>query len=110
MDDLATVSYAGYREVRAHTAEAQQAARRRLLQLVLDRADPVPLRALADLAEVACWPLPDWVIAVAIAPPAPMPDPTLGPKSGPTRGLTRSRHAVWRPVGHATGRLVRRAV
>ncbi len=68
MNDLATVSYAGYREVRARTAEAQQAARRRLLHLILDRDDPVPLRALADLAEVACWPLPDRVIAVAIAP------------------------------------------
>ena len=71
MDDLATVSYAGYREVRARTAEAQQAARRRLLHLILDRDDPVPLRALADLAEVACWPLPDRVIAVAIAPARP---------------------------------------
>ena len=67
MNDLATVSCAGYREVRARTAETRQAARRRLLQLILDRDDPVPLRALADLAEVACWPLPDRVIAVAIA-------------------------------------------
>ena len=71
MNDLATVSYAGYREVQARTAEAQQAARRRLLHLILDRDDPVPLRALADLAEVACWPLPDRVIAVAIAPARP---------------------------------------
>ena len=71
MNDLATVSFAGWREVRARTAEAQQAARRRLLQLILDRDDPVPLRALADLAEVACWPLPDRVIAVAIAPARP---------------------------------------
>ncbi len=71
MNDLATVSYAGYREVRARTAEAQQAAGRRLLQLILNRDDPVPLRALADLAEVACWPLPDRVIAVAIAPARP---------------------------------------
>ena len=68
MNDLATVSYAGYREVRARTADAQQAAQRRLLQLILDRDDPVPLRALTDLAEVARWPLPDRVIAVAIAP------------------------------------------
>ena len=71
MNDLATVSYAGYREVQARTAEAQQAARRRLLHLILDRDDPVPRRALADLAEVACWPLPDRVIAVAIAPARP---------------------------------------
>ena len=71
MNDLATVSYAGFREVRARTAEARQAARRRLLHLILDRDDPVPLRALADLADVACWPLPDRVIAVAIAPARP---------------------------------------
>ena len=71
MNDLATVSYAGYRKVLSRTAEAQQAAGRRLLKLILDRDDPVPLRALADLAEVACWPLPDRVIAVAIAPARP---------------------------------------
>jgi hypothetical protein len=83
MNDLATVSYAGHRGVRARTAEAQQAARRRLLQLILDRDDPVPLRALADLAEVACWPLPDQVIAVAITParPGTPPDPDSDARS-----------------------------
>ena len=73
MNDLATLSFEGYREVRAHTVEEQHAARRRLLQLILDRDNPVPLRALADLAETACWPLPEKVIAVALraaAPPA----------------------------------------
>ena len=66
MNDLATLSFEGYRELKARSAGEQQAARRRLLQLILDRDDPVPLRALADLAETACWPLPEEVIAVAV--------------------------------------------
>ena len=78
MNDLATLSFEGYREVKAHTVEEQHAARRRLLQLILDRDNPVPLRALADLAETACWPLPEKVIAVAVTPrpaaPAPAPE------------------------------------
>ena len=37
-----------------------------LLQLMLNRDDPVPLRALADLAETAGWPLPEQVVAVAV--------------------------------------------
>ena len=45
MNDLATLSFAGYREVKAQSAEEQHAARRRLLQLILDRDNPVPLRA-----------------------------------------------------------------
>ena len=74
MNDLATLSFEGYREVKAQSAEEQHAARRRLLQLILDRDNPVPLRALADLGETACWPLPEQVIAVALTPaPAPAP-------------------------------------
>ena len=68
MNDLATLSFEGYRELTAQSAEEQHAARRRLLQLILDRDNPVPLRALADLAETACWPLPEQVIAVALTP------------------------------------------
>jgi len=70
MNDLATLSFEGYRELKARSAEDQQAARRRLLQLILDRDDPVPLRALADLAEAADWALPDEVTAVAVTPAA----------------------------------------
>lgn len=66
MNDLATLSFQGYQEVKARSAEEQQAARRRLMQLILNRDDPVPLRALADLAATGCWPLPDEVIAVAV--------------------------------------------
>ena len=66
MDELAELSVQGYRELRAASAEEQQAARRRLLQLILDRDQPVPHRALVDLAEDANWPLPELVTAVAV--------------------------------------------
>src|SRR5208283_3656671 len=66
MNDLATLSLQGYQELKARSAGEQQAARRRLLQLILNRDDPVPLRALADLAETAGWPLPEEVVAVAV--------------------------------------------
>ena len=75
MNDLATLSFQGYRELKARSAEEQQAARRRLLQLILNRDDPVPLRALADLADTACWPLPDEVAAVAVSPAPPASGP-----------------------------------
>ncbi len=68
MDDLARLSFQGYREVKAGSAEEQRAARRRLMQLILNRNDPVPLRALADLAATASWPLPGQITAVALAP------------------------------------------
>ncbi len=66
MDELAELSVQGYRELRAASAEEQQAARRRLLQLILDRDQPVPHRALMDVAEDANWPLPELVTAVAV--------------------------------------------
>ncbi len=94
MNDLATLSFEGYREVKAQSAEEQHAARRRLLQLILDRDNPVPLRALAELGETACWPLPEQVIAVALTPasgPAsasgPAPRPTSMPAPAPTAAL-----------------------
>lgn len=71
MNDLATLSFQGYQEVKARSAEEQQAARRRLMQLIMNRDDPVPLRALADLAATGCWPLPDEVVAVAVTPASP---------------------------------------
>jgi DNA-binding CsgD family transcriptional regulator len=66
MNELAELSFQGYREARAVTAEEQQVVRRRLLQLILDRDQPIPLRALADIATDANWPLPDQVTAVAV--------------------------------------------
>jgi DNA-binding CsgD family transcriptional regulator len=69
MDELAELSVQGYRELRAASAEEQQAARRRLLQLIMDRDQPVPHRALVDLAEDANWPLPELVTAIAVQAP-----------------------------------------
>jgi hypothetical protein len=69
MDQLAELSVQGYRELRAASAEEQQAARRRLLQLILDRDQPVPHRALVEVAEEANWPLPELVTAVAVQAP-----------------------------------------
>ncbi|HEY0717233.1 MAG TPA: helix-turn-helix domain-containing protein [Streptosporangiaceae bacterium] len=66
MDELAELSVQGYRELGAASAQEQQAARRRLLQLILDRDQPVPHRALVDMSEDANWPLPDLVTAVAV--------------------------------------------
>jgi DNA-binding CsgD family transcriptional regulator len=66
MDELAELSFQGYREARAATAEEQQVVRRRLLQRILDRDQPIPHRALIDIAEEANWPLPDQVTAVAV--------------------------------------------
>jgi DNA-binding CsgD family transcriptional regulator len=68
MEELAELSFQGYREARAVTAEEQQVVRRRLLQLILNRDQPIPLRALADIATDASWPLPDQVTAVAVQP------------------------------------------
>jgi DNA-binding CsgD family transcriptional regulator len=70
MNELAELSFQGYREARAVTAEEQQVVRRRLLQLILDRDQPIPLRALADIAADANWPLPEQVTAVAVQPSA----------------------------------------
>jgi DNA-binding CsgD family transcriptional regulator len=88
MDELAELSVQGYRELRAASAEEQQAARRRLLQLILDRDQPVPHRALADLAEDANWPLPELVTAVAVqaVPPTDAGDPEAGGNAGDIGG------------------------
>ncbi len=71
MNDLATLSLQGYQELKARSAGGQQAARRRLLHLILNRDAPVPLRALADLAQTAGWPLPEEVVAVAVTQASP---------------------------------------
>jgi DNA-binding CsgD family transcriptional regulator len=66
MNELAELSFQGYREARAATAEEQQVVRRRLLQLILSRDQPIPHRALASIAEDANWPLPEQATAVAV--------------------------------------------
>jgi hypothetical protein len=89
MNELAELSVQGYRELRAASAEEQQAARRRLLQLILDRDQPVPHRALVDVAEEANWPLPELVTAIAVeAAPAAAPG-----TPGEADGLAASEEA-----------------
>jgi DNA-binding CsgD family transcriptional regulator len=67
MNELAALSVTGYQDARARCAEARQQARQRLLQLIVERP-PVPLRALADLADQAGWTLPAEVTLVAVEP------------------------------------------
>jgi hypothetical protein len=67
MNELAVLSVSGYQEAKARSSEAREEARRRLLQLILERP-PVPLRALTDLAELAGWTLPEQVTLVAVEP------------------------------------------
>jgi DNA-binding CsgD family transcriptional regulator len=64
MNELAELSFRGYREARAATAE--EVVRRRLLQRILDRDQPIPHRALASIADDANWPLPEQATAVAV--------------------------------------------
>lgn len=67
LNELAALSVSGYQDAKARCAEARQQARQRLLQLIVERP-PVPLRALADLAEQTGWTLPDEVTLVAVEP------------------------------------------
>jgi DNA-binding CsgD family transcriptional regulator len=106
MNELAELSVQGYRELRAASAEEQQAARRRLLQLILDRDQPVPHRALVDLAEDANWPLPEQVTAVAVQAAAVAGPGVLGEADGSaSSGVARgaSEAGVAGGVGEAGG-------
>lgn len=67
MNELAALSVCGYQEAKARSTDAQQQARRRLLQLIVERP-PVPLRAITDLADQASWTIPDEVTLVAVEP------------------------------------------
>jgi DNA-binding PucR family transcriptional regulator len=67
MNELAALSVSGYQEAMARCAQARQHARRRLLQLIVERP-AVPLRAITDLADQAGWTLPEEVTLVAVEP------------------------------------------
>jgi DNA-binding CsgD family transcriptional regulator len=67
MNELAALSVCGYQEAKAQSTDARQQARRRLLQLIVERP-PVPLRAITDLAEQTSWTVPDEVTLVAVEP------------------------------------------
>jgi DNA-binding CsgD family transcriptional regulator len=65
MDELASLSTRGYLEARRRSADAREKWRRRLLRLIRERP-AAPYRAIAELAELAGWPVPDEVTLVAV--------------------------------------------
>ena len=65
IDQLATLSVEGYMEAKAHTADALNQWRRRLLRLILE-SPPAPESALKDLANLAGWTVPDEVTMIAM--------------------------------------------
>ncbi len=64
LDELASVSLAGYTEARARSAEAVQEWRCRLLHLILE-CTGVPDNVIGELAALARWPVPTGVTLVA---------------------------------------------
>jgi hypothetical protein len=67
MDELASLSLQGYREEEAQSGRSQQGWRKRLLRLIL-QWPPAPARAVAELAEIVGWPVPEEVTLVALEP------------------------------------------
>jgi hypothetical protein len=65
LDELASISLAGYTEARTASAEAVQEWRRRLLHLILECA-AVPDNAIGELAALARWQVPTDVTLVAV--------------------------------------------
>ena len=64
LDELASLSLAGYTEARARSVEAVEEWRRRLLHLILECA-AVPDNAIGELAALARWQVPTDVTLVA---------------------------------------------
>ncbi|MBC6461988.1 helix-turn-helix domain-containing protein [Actinomadura sp. HBU206391] len=65
IDQLASLSLEGYQEAKANSAEELAERRRRLLHLILERP-AAPPRAIAELAKLAGWTLPEEVTLVAV--------------------------------------------
>jgi len=74
MDELATLSRQGYLEAKARSEQSQDEWRRRLLHLILERPQ-APRRAIAELAELTGWLIPEEVTLVAMDPA-----PACGPR------------------------------
>ena len=66
-DELSTLSRQGYLEAKARSGQSQDEWRRRLLHLILERPQ-APRRAIAELAELTGWVLPEEVTLVALEP------------------------------------------
>lgn len=65
MDELASVALDGYLEAKASTAGALDTWRRKLLQLILE-FPPTPPNAIAELAQLIGWTVPEEVTPVAV--------------------------------------------
>jgi hypothetical protein len=69
-EEIASVSLQGYLEMKALSEQSQHEWRRRLLRLILERP-AAPARAIAELADLVGWPVPDEVTLVALEPARP---------------------------------------
>ena len=76
LDELASLSLAGYTEARARSAEAVEEWRRRLVHLILECA-AVADNAISELAALARWRVPTDVTLVAVASGATVARPLL---------------------------------
>jgi hypothetical protein len=86
--ELATLSLEGYHEARARSGEARDQWRRRLIALLVE-TPPVPRRAVADLAELADWTVPEEITPVAVQAPEADGAATLRSASQPSGGEVR---------------------
>ena len=68
IDDLASLSTEGYQRAKSRSSASQDEWRQRMLRLILEQP-AVPRRAIADLADLVGWTLPQQVRMVAIQPP-----------------------------------------
>jgi hypothetical protein len=66
-NELADLSLEGYQAALARSSVARQEWHRRLLRLMIEHP-PAPARAIAELAALADWQVPDTVTPVAVAP------------------------------------------
>jgi PucR C-terminal helix-turn-helix domain len=67
MDKLASVALDGYLEAKATSAGALETWRRRLLGMILQHP-PAPAPAIAELAQLISWQVPDTVSPIAVHP------------------------------------------
>jgi hypothetical protein len=68
MDELASVALDGYLEAKACTAGALDTWRRKLLPLLLE-VPPAPAKAVAELAQLIGWTVPEEATPIAVRPP-----------------------------------------
>nr|WP_132126019.1 PucR family transcriptional regulator [Actinocrispum wychmicini] len=65
IDEISVLSLEGYAAAQARAAGALERRRRRLLEMILAEPPASP-QTLADLAITASWPVPEYVVAVAL--------------------------------------------